>query len=404
MSGSVEVVRDGSGAHELIVLDNGVLRLTAAPSLGGRIVSVRHRGHEHLYRNPRLLGEDLQPVEGAVLGPVDGPMSVWNNVGGDKTWPAPQGWDGPGEWAGPPDPVLDSGPYTAGVETAPDGSAVLTLTSGDDPRTGLRLIRRLTLEPESAAYQLLLEAVNVSDTVRRWALWNVTQLSGEPGDGDDARGVYVGVEGEGPHTVPLVEGDGHPRVARHTSSVVRVPRQDVVGKVGFPTATGWLADVGAQGTLTQRFAVREGEPYPDRGSRAQVWLEYPVARPLEHLGDLRPVDRVTECEALGPLTELAPGRGTALGVEFGFGSGTGPVVEVTPDGFWSEHPRWGAREPGGRRLTGTFTSLRPGTLRHGASGPVITATRPGTPARFDVLVPDPDPGTAPTVVFAPARS
>jgi hypothetical protein len=413
VSRSVEVRRDASGAHELVVLDNGVLRLTAAPALGGRLLSVRHRGREHLYRNPRLLGEDLQPAEGVVLGPVDGPMSAWNNVGGDKTWPAPQGWDGPDEWAGPPDSVLDSGPYTAETATAPDGSAVLTLTSGDDPRSGLRLVRRLTLAPDSAAYRLDLEAVNVSGTARRWALWNVTQLDGGPGGPgvrkeqggrDGARGVYVGVSGPGPHTVPLVAGNGRPRVVEHTPSVVRVPLQDVVGKVGFPTASGWLADVGAQGTLTQRFSVREGAEYPDGGSRAEVWLECPVDRPLEHLGGLCPVDRVTEVEALGPLTELAPGRSTALSVEFGFGTGTGPVAEVTPDGFWSEEPRWGAREPGGRRLSGVFTSSRAGALVHRASGRTVAHTRPGEPARFDAPVPEPDTDTAPAVVFAPDRA
>ncbi|ASU57916.1 hypothetical protein [Nocardiopsis dassonvillei] len=435
MSRPVEVRRDASGAHELVVLDNGVLRLTAAPALGGRLLSVRHRGREHLYRNPRLLGEDLQPVEGVVLGPVDGPMSAWNNVGGDKTWPAPQGWDGPDEWAGPPDSVLDSGPYTAETSTAPDGSAVLTLTSGDDPRSGLRLVRRLTLAPDSAAYRLDLEAVNVSGTTRRWALWNVTQLDGGPGetggtggpggsgdsggtggpsgfdgrqDGpggpDGARGVYVGVSGPGPHTVPLVAGNGRPRVVEHTPSVVRVPLQDVVGKVGFPTASGWLADVGAEGTLTQRFAVREGAEYPDGGSRAEVWLECPVDRPLEHLGGLCPVDRVTEVEALGPLTELEPGQSTSLAVEFGFGTGTGPVAEVTPDGFWSEEPRWGAPEPGGRRLSGVFTSSRAGALVHRASGRTVARTRPGEPARFDAVVPEPDTDTAPAVVFAPDRA
>lgn len=402
MSAPVTIRRDDSGAHELLVLDNGVLRLIVAPELGGRVLSVRHRDREHLYRNPRLLGEDLQPVEGVVLGPVDGPMSVWNNVGGDKTWPAPQGWDGPDQWAGPPDPVLDSGAYTAEVVSAPDGSAVLGLTSGDDPRSGLRLRRRLTLGPETAGYRLDLEAVNVSDTVRRWALWNVTQIDGAPATGDGVGGVYVGVRGTGPHTVPLVAGNGNPRVLEHTPSALRVPPQDVVGKVGFPTASGWLANVGAAGTLTQRFDVREGAHYPDGGSRAEVWLETPVDRPLEHLGGLCPVDRVTEVEALGPLTELAPGRGTTLGVEFGFGTGTGAVAEVTPDGFWNEPPHWGDREAGGRRLTGTFTSSRPGTLVHEASGRTVARTRPGDPECFDTSIPWPDADTAPTVVFAPA--
>src|SRR5690606_33145324 len=164
-------------------------------------------------------------------------------------------------------------------------------------------------------------AVNTSAVPRTWALWNVTQLSGDPvadgsggsdssdGSAGTAQGVYVGVGGPGPHTVPLVRGDAHPRVDRHAPGVLRVPAQDVVG---------------AAGTVTQRFAVREGATYPDAGSRVQVWLEYPLEEPLAHLGGLRPADRVVECEALGPLTELAPGESTALSVECGLGAGTGP--------------------------------------------------------------------------------
>ncbi|SHK67179.1 protein of unknown function [Nocardiopsis flavescens] len=399
MSGA-EVRREGAGVGERIVLDNGTVRLTAAPGLGGRLLSVRLRGREHLYRNPRLLDADLRAVPGVELGPVDGPMSAWNNVGGDKTWPAPQGWDGPGQWAGPPDPVLDSGAYAAEASSAADGSAVLTLTSGDDPRSGLRLRRRITLEPGTAGFRLDLEAVNTSGTARRWALWNVTQIDGS-GAAGDAGGVYAGVRGPGPHTVPLVAGNGNPRVLEHAPGVLRVPAQDVVGKVGFPTASGWLAHVGAAGTLTQRFAVAEGGAYPDSGSRAEVWLEAPVDRPLEHLGGLCPVDRVTEVEALGPLADLAPGQATRLAVEFGLGTGTGPVAGVTPDGFWERAPRWDARDPARPRLAGAFTSRRAGSLVHRESGAVLARALPGEPVRFDTPVPGSGSHTPADVDFTP---
>ncbi|MBQ1081981.1 hypothetical protein [Nocardiopsis sp. B62] len=403
MSARVRVRREGSEAHELIVLDNGVVRVVAAPGLGGRVLSVRHRDREHLYRNGSLLGEDLRPVEGVSLGPVDGPMSAWNNVGGDKTWPAPQGWEGPGQWAGPPDPVLDSGAYGVRLEDGPAGSVVLTLTSGDDPRSGLRLSRRLTMEPGAAGYRLDLEAFNASTTDRRWALWNVTQIDGAGSTGEATDGVFVGVGGEGPHTVPIVSGNGYPRVVEHTCAALRVPPQEVVGKVGFPTASGWLANVGAAGTLTQRFDVTEGADYPDAGSPAEVWLEAPVSRPLEHLGGLCPVDRVIEVEALGPLTDLAPGERVSLGIDFGFGVGREPVSEVTADGFWSERPHWDGRGPEGARLVGSFTSTRHGALVHRRSGRTVARAAPGEPTRFAVPVPEADPRTDPDVVFTAAR-
>ena len=70
----------------------------------------------------------------------------WVNYGRDKTWPAPQGWTDDGHWAGPPDPVLVSGLYSARLENAGPAAAI-TMTSGSDPRTGLRISRRVELFP-----------------------------------------------------------------------------------------------------------------------------------------------------------------------------------------------------------------------------------------------------------------
>ena len=61
--------------------------------------------------------------------------------GGDKLWPAPQGWDGDDQWPGPPDPVLDGQPYMADVLEAGPGEAAVRLTSGKDQRSGIQLSR-----------------------------------------------------------------------------------------------------------------------------------------------------------------------------------------------------------------------------------------------------------------------
>ena len=41
----------------------------------------------------------------------DGSLAAWKNYGGDKTRPAPQGWDNDEQWHGPPDPILDTSRY-----------------------------------------------------------------------------------------------------------------------------------------------------------------------------------------------------------------------------------------------------------------------------------------------------
>lgn len=359
---AVRVRRTPTAYGELITLDAGALTVTAAPGLGGRLLSVTLGGSEFLYRNPRLLDDDLTPLPGVRAGPRDGPMADWLNWGGDKTWPAPQGWDGPGQWAGPPDPVLDSGPYTARVEQR-DGTAALVLSSGDDPRTGLRLERRIVLRPRSTAFGLHLTMTNTSAVERRWALWNVTQIAGTPpASPAGAEGVYLGRARSGrPSTVPLVAGTGRPQVLEAAADVLYVPHQDVVGKVGFPDSAGWLAHVGPERTLAQGFTVHEGS-YPDEGSRAEVWMECPLAEGLPHLGGLRPRDHVVECEVLGPLTTLAPGESAALEVEFGVGPSAGPVRAVTPAGYWAGPLRDGAQ--------GVFVPYTAGRLE--ARGPAGT--------------------------------
>jgi hypothetical protein len=308
----------GEGRPDVVWMDNGRVRLGAVPALGGRILSATYAGTETLWRNPALLDADLRPVDGHVPAPVSGRLGDWVNHGGDKTWPAPQGWSGPAEWAGPPDPVLDSGPYAWSLDDLADGGARLTMTSDDDPRTGLRLSREVTVAPDEAGYQLLLRATNTSAAPVRWALWNVVQRrSGEPGDGGVDVGVgLAGPDPESPDVVPVVAGTGIPAHVVVGPDRVRVPHQDVVGKVGFPTASGWLAHAMGGVTCTLRFEPDPGATYPDGGSRAEIWMEHPLPAPLAELGDLDPPDRIVEIEVLGPLTDLEPGAATELRITY----------------------------------------------------------------------------------------
>ena len=284
-------------------LDNGVVRLGFVPRLGGRLLSCQFGGVELLWRNRLLLDDDLAPVGGHVLGPNDGRMGDWVNYGGDKTWPAPQGWSGPGEWAGPPDPVLDSGPYT--VDATPDA---VTMTSGADPRTGLRLTRRFSLR--DSGYRLEVTARNVSDRPVRWALWNVTQFAG----GGE---VFVALWDHPAPVVELVAGTGNPTWSPVDGGAL-VPSQDVVGKLGFPGAAGVLSYTRDGWRSTFTFAVDPEAEYPDHGSPVEVWLEHPLPAPLPHLGDLDPPARIVECEVLGPLTDLPPAAHTSLTISVEF--------------------------------------------------------------------------------------
>jgi hypothetical protein len=285
-----------SGVHWL---DNGVLRLGVVPALGGRLLSLHYKGTELLWRNPALLDADLRLLDGRAPRPNSGRMGDWVNYGGDKTWPAPQGWDHDGQWPGPPDPMLDSGPYT--VSSIEGG---LALTSGAEPRTGLRFTRALTLGTGSS-YTLQLTAENVSARPVRWALWNVTQL---PGGGTVTAGLAGRRE---PAVVELVAGTGTPEYTVDDDRLV-VPPQDVVGKLGVPDTAGWVSCGVGEASLTLSFDVDPEAEYPDDDSPLEVWLEHPLPSPLASLGDLDPPARIVELEVLGQLTTLAPGASTAL--------------------------------------------------------------------------------------------
>ncbi|CAM5735676.1 hypothetical protein SALBM311S_03964 [Streptomyces alboniger] len=178
----VKVVRSPVGPYELVRLDAGAVQVTAVPALGGRLLSLTLHGREFLYRNSRLLDDGLRPHPGVRPVPHDGPMSAWLNWGGDKTWPAPQGWDGPDQWAGPPDPVLDSGPYELRL-TVEGRTAQAVMTSGVEPRTGLRIERRVEVTAGRTAFTLLNTLTNESNRPTWYRLMPVErELQRQGGD------------------------------------------------------------------------------------------------------------------------------------------------------------------------------------------------------------------------------
>ena len=297
----IDVV-DG-GAHQVVWMGNGAVTLGVVPALGGRILSVRIGGREALWRNTGLLDDELRPLPGHRPAPVSGELADWQNYGGDKTWPAPQGWSGPQEWAGPPDPVLDSVAYAFTTSTGGD-DVTLTMTSEHDPRTGLTLSRTVVVA-EGSRFVTELTGTNTGDVPVEWSLWNVTQL---PGGGD----VLVAVDDVTAEPVELAIGTQAPQWEPFDESTVRVPRQDVVGKLGFTRATGTMSYRRNGLTVTWRHDVDATAHYPDGGSRTEVWMECPLPEPLDHLGGLNPPDRIVECEVLSPMTRVQPGESVRL--------------------------------------------------------------------------------------------
>jgi len=318
---SVEARDAGEHADlPLLTVSTDELTLVFAPTRGGRLLSLVHEGRDLLWHDPSLLDESSTPVLPVAAWPAgDGGMSSWANVGGSKTWPAPQGWSGPDEWAGPPDPVLDSGAWTATWQV--DGPvAVVTLVSADDPRSGLRVTRRFTITDSSTSFRQHVVFENVSSSTRRWAIWEVCQArtagpSGRPPEG----AVVVVPHDDVAEELDLGTYEGGLPSSRRGHDVV-LPLGTGVAKRGYPRASGPVALHDASGpVLTLATRPCGSGTWPDGGSRVEVWLQRPTVRPLESLEGLHPSAHLVELEVLGPLTTLAPGASSTLDVEWTVG-------------------------------------------------------------------------------------
>ena len=309
------VVEAGTPELPLLRVTTPDLELVFAPTRGGRLLSLVAHGRERLWRDPDLVDADLAPVVPVAAWPVgDGDMSTWANVGGSKTWPAPQGWSGPDEWAGPPDPVLDSGPWAVGWQLD-DGTVTVVLTSADDARSGLRVERRFTVPAVGAGFRQTATFTNVSDVPRTWSIWEVCQVDTRGGAGRPLEDAAVVVA----HAAPPVELDlggweGDVTSSRHGDDVL-LPVGTGVAKRGYPEASGSAAYRDPDGTtLTLATEPAAGGTWPDGGSKVEIWLQRPTASPIGELGDLHPSAHLTELEVLGPLVTLAPGEATSLDV------------------------------------------------------------------------------------------
>lgn len=293
-----------------IVTDRLALRFL--PSVGGRLLSLAIDGSELLWHNPEIFADDFRVTRPrSTWPPLDGTAGSWTNVGGAKSWPAPQGTAGPSQWAGPPDPVFDSGSWSW-RETYEAGATSIVMTSPPDPRTGLRMTRRFDLPDRGSTFTQCLRLCNVSPRTVRWAPWEVCQVGGTP-PGTAAR---VRVATSDRTVVNLGDYLGSPAFVP-TPHGFDVPVQDVIGKRGFPTASGALGWMNAAGASLQlRFRPDQDGEYPDHGSRAEVWLQCPVDGPVPGLDGYACRDYYLELEVLGPLTTLRPGEATDLELQW----------------------------------------------------------------------------------------
>ncbi len=348
------------------LLKNDLVQLHVVPEIGGRVIQYRLGQKDFFWVDGKLAGRT------SVETGLD-PDGGWLNYGGDKLWPAPQGWDNDEQWPGPPDAVLDGQPYRAEID--PDAKGI-RITSGDDPRSGIRFSRRIRLHSGSTHVSLEATMTNVCDKPRRWGIWSHTQFDAGLPDSDDYNRLmrawcpinpqsrfdrgYLTIFGDQGN--PSFEVDGE-------RGLMKVSYRYLVGKIGLDSHAGWVATMdGRRGDVfVQRFRFEPERAYPD-GSSVEFWHNGRGRIHTYGAWTDMPADRNTnpyifESEILSPFARLQPGESYTwtydwyacrIGGDF-------PVVDCSEVAVVST-PLVCRHEGGRVRLSGRFGVFCPGRL------------------------------------------
>jgi hypothetical protein len=235
----------------------------------GRVMQFGFIGEPGVFwENQHLAG---QPIP-------DKPWDIPGSFGGDKTWPAPQS-----AWNWPPPPAFDAVPVKARIA----GEAV-TLTSPVEPTSGVRTIRRISLDPGAPILRIVTTYEKMHGKPIELSVWVISQLR-EPVN------VFVPVPSRSRYA------EGYNRQSEQLPSDLRVDRglvsltrrRDIGTKIG--------SDAGALVWAGEKQLLRIDAPrgaagvFPDQGSSVEVYTNPDPAA-------------YVELETLGPLRRLSAGE------------------------------------------------------------------------------------------------
>jgi hypothetical protein len=369
---------------ETLRLANPLIELQILPEIGGRIIQFKLGDREFLWVNPQLAGKFPEP---SGLNADGG----WFNIGGDKLWPAPQGWDNDQQWPGPPDAVLDGQPYECEtLAPGQPGEMAVRLTSRDDPRSGIRFSRVIRLFPSSTRVAFEVTMKNIDTKPRRWGIWSHTQLDGANADRSSFNRLLqawcpINPASRFPrgYQVMFGEQDNPSFQTDKERGLVHVRYQYKVGKIGIDSPAGWSATVNGEtgAVFVQRFFFEPDKPYPDESS-VEFWLNG-TGRIHAYNKDIVMPDNTVEnpymfeSEILSPFAALQPGQSYSWSYDW-YATQIGgdyPVLDCSEIAVTAEPLR--AKADGRKtHLTGRFGVFAPGTVRaefSDAKGKLLTS-------------------------------
>jgi hypothetical protein len=264
-------------------LSNGDVELILTLDVGPRVISYKLAGSKNVFKNyNHQLGK---------LGEKD-----WQIRGGHRLW------------VGPEDLTRTYAPDNGPVQAKTVGQMV-RLTQAADSEYGVQKEIDVQLEPSGSKVTLIHRITNVGREDTELAPWALTVLA--PG----------GVE-----IIPQPARKPHPGSAKNASSAKDFAPNRVMAlwpyfdfkdsrwtfgnkyitlrqdarkgptKLGLAHRMGWVAYLNNGTLFVKRFGYEEGKPYPDGGCNFETFSSTDML----------------ECETLGPVVKLAPGKSLEL--------------------------------------------------------------------------------------------
>ncbi len=367
-SSSAKVEKTRYKGWDVFRLSNGLISLLVAPDIGGRAIQLQLGDEEFFFVNADLAGKVLPPEQN------DG-KSGWANYGGDKVWPAPEGWISDSEWPSIPYYVLDGSKFKSEVINETPLEVALRVTSPPDPRTGVQFARTFHVYAGTTRIKVDQVMRNISRRQIRWGIWHLVQH-----DAADARDpskpnpeLYMYV----PLNLRTIFPEGYYKVygdARHPSyevvdggRMLRIHYLYRVGKVGADSDRGWIAVVNGQKNLcfVENFKYFPSTEYPDNAS-VESWNDGPgtISRgPYDQTlpDDPKKTPYFLESEVLSPFATLSPGEEYVFRVYWSPTRLPNPILEAVWAGAISE--RFSVKVDGAQvTFRGVFGVFTPGTV------------------------------------------
>ncbi|MGH9350631.1 MAG: hypothetical protein ACRD2G_00435, partial [Terriglobia bacterium] len=165
---SVRIEKAQYNGWDVYRVTNGIISLYIAPEIGGRAIQLELGDKGLFFVNKSLAGKVLPPAQNNV-------QSGWANYGGDKVWPAPEGWQNENEWVSIPYYVLDGSRFSFDVVKDTPAEVAVRVTSPKDERTGVQFAR--TFHVYAGTTRVTVEQVMTNISLRqiRWGIWHVLQ-------------------------------------------------------------------------------------------------------------------------------------------------------------------------------------------------------------------------------------